>query len=46
MKKPRCETSSVDLSLSTQPNLDLKPSVDAEMCVEEDKMKRFKSIGV
>ena len=39
-------SSRVDLSLSTQPNLDFKPSVDAEMDVEEDGTKRFEKGGV
>ena len=46
MKKTGCGDSSVDLSFSTEPNLDFKPFVDVEMGVEEDGTKRFEKGGV
>ena len=42
----RCGDSSVDFSFSTQSNLNFKPSVDAEMDVEEDGTERFEKGGV
>ena len=39
-------SSSVNFSFVFRPNLDLKPSVNVELSLEEDGIKRFKSIGV
>ena len=33
-------------SSSLGPNLDLKPSVNAELSLEEDRIKKFKRVGI
>ena len=45
-KKSPSWSSSVDLSSVFQPNLNHKPSEDAELSLEEDGIKRFKKVSV
>ena len=42
----RSWNSSFDFSFVSQPNLDFKPFVDAEMSVEEDGIERLEKGGV
>ena len=46
IKKSGSWSSSVDFFLIFHPNLDLKHSMDAELSLEEDRIKMFKRFGV